>query len=177
MLQEYWLPFAKLDEKAREEWLCGALFPSLLDIPEGLRRHKAAVACTTAVEIELRERVFRKYREYLLERPSLKQNANNGLRDQRSLRFCQFLVADGHLTLGDMATVLRKFIRSDQPVFRDFTMWLNRSHLRLIRDIDNLGPVTAFRNPAIHENRTEAVPETVIKCCRSILEALTAGER
>jgi hypothetical protein len=54
-------------------------------------------------------------------------------------------------------------------------LWLNRSHLRLMREVDKLEPVTTFRNPAVHENQTTVVPEEVVKCCRSILEALTSG--
>src|SRR5439155_5368357 len=68
MLQQYWPPFRKLGESAQEEWACGVLFLHLSDLPERTRLRKAAEACARSLEIELRDRIFRRYRLHVSER-------------------------------------------------------------------------------------------------------------
>jgi tetratricopeptide (TPR) repeat protein len=172
MLQEYWPPFPTLEESAREEWACGVLFVHLSDLPERTRLRKAAEACARAVEIELRERIFRKYKVHTSERPSVKSTAEEGLRDRRSAKLCEFLVRDGKLALGEMSTILRRRGGNVEPVFRDFQNWLSNSQLRLLRNLEKLEPLLVFRSPAVHEARTETDPGEVIRSCRLIIEAL-----
>jgi hypothetical protein len=128
-------------------------------MPERMRLHKAAIATATAVEIELRERVFRRYRAHVGERPALERTAREGLREHRSGKFCQFLVQDGDLTLGEMETVLKISNRAPEPIFRDFRGWLSRSQHRLTQRLDKLETFKEFRNPAVHEGRTGMDPK------------------
>jgi len=172
MLSEYWRPFSKLSEKGREKWVFATVLATSSGLPERTRMNEAAVACVGAVEIELRDRVFRKYKEHVSERPSLIRAAEDGLRFPRSGRLCQFLVRDGDLTLGEMATILKMRARDDEPTLRDFQSWISRTPLRLMKHLDSLEGVVSFRNPAVHENRIELNPKQIIQSCRAIIEAL-----
>jgi len=172
MLSEYWAPFSKLGEKGREKWTFGMVLASSSGLPERMRLNEAAVACIGAVEIEFRDRVFSKYREHVLGHGSLKTTAESGLRNPRSSKLCQFLVHDGSLTLGEMAVILKVCGRDDEPVLRDLRNWISRTQSRVMKNLDNLQALVAFRNPAVHENRIEVNPKQIIQSCRTIIEAL-----
>lgn len=171
ILSAYWEPFSGLGESAREEWTYGALLFCSQDLPEGTRLKKAAIAFATAVEIELRNRVFQRYREHIQERPAVKRTAEEGKRESNSLIFSSFLAGDGTLTLGQMSNIL-KMRGENEPVFGDFRRWVLNSQHALMQHLEYLQPVVAFRNPAIHENRAEEDPSGIIQCCRRIVDVL-----
>lgn len=172
MLENYWPPFPKLGEVAREQWVSGLVLNHLVDLPERTRLRMAAEACARAVEIEVRDRIFRQYKLYVSERASLKSAAENGLQDRRVAKFCEFLIRDGSLTLGEMVWILRKSGTVHESIFKEFQGWLLRSQRRLMRSLGQLEPVLVFRSPAVHEGLTKADPVEVIRSCKAAIEAL-----
>ena len=172
MLENYWSAFSKLGEGAREQWVGGVVLNHLLDLPEKARLRLAAEACARAVEIELRDRIFRQYRKHVGERPALKSAAEQGLGDRRASKFCEFLVRDGSLGLGEMVWILRKSGSIAESIFKEFQGWLSRSQRRLMQSLGQLDPVLVFRSPAIHEGLTKADPAEVIRSCKAAIEAL-----
>lgn len=165
-------PKGRLSEPAKEEWACGVMFTRLLDLPEPARLRKAAEACARSVEIELRNRIFRSYKRHVSERPSLKSAAEQGLREKRFAKFCEFLIRDGSLSLGEMAWILRKSGSITEPIFRDFKGWLSRSQRRLMQSLEHLDRVLEFRSPAVHEGLTKTDPMEVVQSCKVVIEAL-----
>jgi hypothetical protein len=172
MLDEFWSPFSRLGEIARNEWVSGEVLKHLLDLPEKIRLRMAAEAHVRAVEIELRDRVFRQYETHVGEHPSLKAAAEQGLRDHRAAKFCEFLVRDGALSLGDMSWILGKVGSIPEPIFKDFRGWLSRSQRRLMQGLGHLERANDFRRPAAHEGLTKSDPVEVIRSCRAAIEAL-----
>ena len=174
MLENYWPAFPKLGEGAREQWVGGVVSNHLLDLLEKTRLRLAAEACARAAEIELRDRIFRQYqyRKHVGERPALKSAAEQGLGDRRASKFCDFLVRDGSLSLGEMVWVLRKSGSIAEPIFKEFQGWLLRSQRRLMQNLGQLDPVLVFRITAVHEGLTKADPAEVILSCKAAIEAL-----
>jgi tetratricopeptide (TPR) repeat protein len=172
VLAEYWPPFPGLAENAKDEWACGIAFIYLSALPESMRLRKAAESCARAVEIELRDRIFRPYKQHVNERPSLKSMAEQELRERTSGKFCEFLVRDGSVTLGEMARILGRRGGVAEPIFRDFQAWLSGSQRRLMQSLQQLDPILAFRSPAVHEGLTKTNPMEVIRSCKIVMEAL-----
>jgi tetratricopeptide (TPR) repeat protein len=172
VLAEYWPPFPRLAENAKDEWACGIAFIHLSALPESIRLRKAAEACARAVEIELRDRIFRPYKKHVNERPSLKLMAEQGLRERTSGKFCEFLARDGTVTLGEMARILGRRGGMAEQIFRDFQVWLSGSQRRLMQSLQQLDPILAFRSPAVHEGLTKTDPMEVIRSCKIVMEAL-----
>jgi tetratricopeptide (TPR) repeat protein len=171
-LQEHWKPFRKLGETTREQWVSGLVLNHLPDLPEKTRLRMAAESCARAVEIELRDRVFRRFKEHVVEHASVKTKAENGLGYQPSSRLCQFLVRDGDMTLGEMVKILKICRRDEEPILRDLQNWISRMQGQLTRNLADVERVVAFRNRAIHENRIESNPADIMLSCRTIIEAL-----
>jgi len=172
ILENYWPAFSKLGEGAREQWVGGVVLNHLLDLPEKTRLRMAAEACARAVEIELRDRIFRQYRKHVAERTALKSAVEQGLGDHRASKFREFLVRDGFLSLGEMVWILRKSGGIAEPIFKEFQGWLSRSQRRLMQNLGQLDPVLVFRSPAVHEGLTKADPVEVIRSCKAAIEAL-----
>lgn len=172
MLEDYWPPFSKLGEITRTEWVSGVVLNHLLDLPEKTRLRMAAEACVRAVEIELRDRIFRRYKTHVAEHASLKAAAEQGLREHRARKFCEFLVRDGNLSLGDMAWILSKIGSIPEPILKDFQAWLSRSQRRSMQNLVHLDRANDFRRPATHEGVMKSDPVEVIQSCKAVIDAL-----
>ena len=175
LLQEYWPRFASLDVKAQEEWIFGTwqlhFFPQQGQM-KNMRQRKAAVAVATAVEIELREKVFSEFRKYVMSRQEFCSNAKAGLEEKESKPLCQNLIDNAPLTFGQMTYILRCTRRSSAPIFTEMASWLQRTHPNLTGRLSALSKICDIRNPSVHGNQVSIDPEGIRSDCKDVIDSI-----
>jgi len=134
LLKDYWPPFARMTEGARDEWICGVIDwlswhpkPDLTPLRTRILA-KAANAHAIAVELELASRVFSEYRKFALSNPTIKCLASYlpaGREGDElkvlaaiSLPLTEF---EKHApTLGQMAYIIGKSNAPKHPLWEEF---------------------------------------------------------
>jgi tetratricopeptide (TPR) repeat protein len=175
VLTRYWPPFARMTEQAREKWIMGAWqldFFSSEGRAKPLLQREAAIAFATAVEIEVREKVFSWFRQQVGNGSELQAFAQLGLAQDESKVFCQYLLAGKPITFGQMIYVLRRAQHTDSAIFGHFGRWLQQAYPGLPEYIPLLSKVCNFRNPGVHGGPAIIGPEGIPEACKEIAECL-----
>jgi hypothetical protein len=166
VLSEYWQGFRRLSEQGREEWrtgTCALYYFTSLEPRQRVRLcEDAAKHFAKTVEIELRERVFERFRE---EKPDLEVETSED-------PLTRFLFESGHLTLGDMARSLAQCDKPQGPVYRAFEMWLKSRYQKLIQKAFLLKAINEPRKLATHEALPAESAAQVADLCRQALELI-----
>lgn len=174
LLSTYWPAFDRLGSEAREEWIAGTLFwNNLPGVPmRDVLLRKGALAFATAVEIELRVRVFEGFRTSIETQPELRQTEEPGRPDDAQ-RLRKFVLKRGTLTLLQMASIVNQNGRQRKGILGQFDFWLTRRYPKLALQIKLLLDIGNFRNSASHDAKSKATLKTVPQWCRTIIEILT----
>jgi tetratricopeptide (TPR) repeat protein len=171
-LKQYWPVFDSMSKPAQLKWVYGV---SLMHFPSFSNLREAVGYFATAVEIELRSRVFAKFREQLQNAEPLKEQWPK----KKELSALQhFLKGSDRLTLGEMVTVLDLCKRPQEEILKRFGGMIQGAGINLNKIGLLLPKINRVRKPAIHSDQPDQpISETewmeAPKLCRDILETLT----
>jgi tetratricopeptide (TPR) repeat protein len=172
---EYWPPFAALSREARDDWKAAIFTTYWLTAREKDACHTLEVMAIPlfagAVEMELKWRMFAAFKRAVAESPELRNAARSGGGDKETRVFCGYLVSDGCLTLGQMATILRLAERGEQEILTAFRAWLARFP-RVIGTAEQVDALSRARNLAVHEGRLCRPVEEIHRDSREIINRL-----
>jgi hypothetical protein len=119
---DVWRTYDKMSEEARGIWRFASVqtYYNASDLPTLAPRYRqtGAEKFAKAVEIELRTRVFEKFKTEIKGNDRLKVTAEQSRKDQRAGPFAEFLVKKGKLTLGQMKALLSEAGRGRDELSR-----------------------------------------------------------
>jgi hypothetical protein len=174
VLHDYWRRFESLCDKAQASWALGFW---LYHLSPGLReqsRSPALMQFLLAVELEIRDRVFSRFRNHVREDPRWLALAKEASGSSETETLARYIETGRPLTLGQMHYTLGVLNRKNRLVER-FRDWLrqNQDDLAVLPNepLNKLGSLTDIRNELAHENSVtshEGVPEQ----CRAVLEKI-----
>ena len=196
LLKAHWPSMDDLTPEAQGKWICGSCMILTSRVDELLRPQMAQAAATqfgTAVELELKSKVFGKFRDYVSRSSDLHSLVGKKNSWGKDEPFCQFLVSEKRmrLTLGQMHYVLkacRKFTgprpcsaervaRSPtmkRDVLKKFNRWVQMNRLPLLKNLWVLGEICDIQNRAKHgESISKENAERMPDLCREFLSELT----
>jgi len=167
----------ELDEEARKEWLYGCFrlwwaTPGYESVHyPGVVRH-----FSVAVEIELRERLFRPFIEEAKKSGLLLKSIGQRT-DKRAERWRAWLErADFKSPLGDMLQELDPSKSSNLQPWRELQDRSHREHANLMNRFGLLRTdrLTNLRNPAVHRTQPQSKADALEACrlCQAFLTAL-----
>jgi hypothetical protein len=172
LLKVYWPSFDCLNEIAKEEWVFGeTLVQFTLAEPSQANLRAAVRNFAAAVEIELRSRIFERFREaHLVMSSQLEASARQPL-----VKLNSYLDGRGNLTLGDMCAILESCKRPQGRTLIEFEAWLRNAKIDLNKITLLLPNVNDLRNRVTHPStEAEIVSREHVtnmqKRCREILE-------
>ena len=186
ILREYWNPFCLLGDQARTTWIEATYDMYFANRDPQLLRSKLSTVSylfATAVELELKVRVFESFRVHVSKTDTLSSLARKekDARHRETEKFCNYLLVRGKkLNLGDMVYILKRCRNASRGTFRELQRWTeNRCSIMEQTNLSYLGNICEVRNPATH--RDQPFIETIDKedvermagWCRMVLEALT----
>jgi len=177
LLKVYWPSFDCLNEIAKEEWVFGeTLVQSTLAEPSQASLRTAVRNFATAVEIELRSRIFERFRDFR-DAYSVKSSQPERSDRQPLIKPNTYLEGKGNLTLGDMSTILEHCKRPQGKTLIEFEGWLRNAKFDLNTNPMRLSQVKDLRNRATHPSTEAKIFSrehlaNMQKWCREILEAL-----
>ena len=183
LIANYWPSFGKLSQDSQRWWTNGVFFLFSMKLAAQLRTSVpdlAGFSFGKSVEIELGEKIFGQFRDFVRSRDSLMQAARN----QMSLRtlsgnFCSYLAGEGaHLGLGGMLDLLKHALarRDQDQLMVEFDRWIrgHRAQLtRLVgaRDWSELRESVSTRNRAVHRQATMDDVIVLHSAAKQLLEA------
>jgi hypothetical protein len=177
VLGGYWPSFSCLSETAREEWIFGTKeMHSSRTEPFFSHVHlrKAVAAFATAVETELKSRVFAKFKREFTSRGS--RGGGESLKGGSKLGpFYRYLNGDdGRLTLGEMCEALEACRKPQEEALRQLRQKLDAWKVDLNRVPMLLGSIVSARNSAVHPDPSAGNQESAMaaKLCREFLDPL-----
>ncbi len=183
LVNTHWPSLDNLTPDAQRTWMYGSYLFLVPQVDVTMRQsHANAVAFHfgTAVELELKSRVFGKFRDYVSRSSGVHSLVGNKDSWGKDRPFCQFLVSQRPMTLGQMYHVLKNCGNSERNTLRKFKDWVqenqppilddnNVGELRKIRDIHN----GVKHEPSISIQNAESMPHL----CRKFLSALLQGPK
>lgn len=179
MLKSYWPSFLQLSEQARSEWRNGIcemyVFP--LIVPENRDRclENAAKHFAKVVELEVKSKVFQKFRQSVLEKAGTNDLLAVSSREAAWLKnLAKFLVSSGKLNLEKMTQILQSCSFSTHPAARLFQSWLKQSKPTLLINSRLLSDICKPRGQATHEEMAPKSAEMMANTCRTLLDILIA---
>ncbi len=154
LVKAHWPSVDDLTPEAQEKWICGSGI--ILIRPDDVRLHRPlaqAVAAQfgTAVELELKSKVFGKFREYVSRSSDLRsvvRKKNSWGKDDDPFR--QFLVRHKPMPLGQMHRALEDCKDSKREIWRKFNRWVRQNRPTLLNNLWVLGKICAIHNRAKH---------------------------
>ena len=163
LLNAHWPSLDTLTPEAQGKWICGSYMILILPVEERLHRLLAQAAATqfgTAVELELKSTVFGKFRDYVSQCSDLRSLVENKSSWGKDKPFCQFLVSQkpmtlGQMTLGQMHYVLDTCRNSKRDILRKFNRWVQENRPPLLKNLNLwvLGKICDIHNCAKHGER------------------------
>jgi tetratricopeptide (TPR) repeat protein len=179
LLVELWLTYRKMAGDTQSIWRFAAIQtrynPLLLPDLAARYRQTGAEKFAKVVEIELRQRIFGKFRTETKGSPGLGSALQLAQKDRQAEVFAKFLTGDGHLTLGQMGFILRAASTGRSGLFKSFREWLRQSSPKLealrLSDIDVICKPLNAEKHTTESLDVKEVPER----CRRFLDALLAN--
>jgi tetratricopeptide (TPR) repeat protein len=171
LLKTHWPPFSHMCPAAQEEWVTGCWMRNFAPAGDRQRpgiRRKAALSCATAVEHEVRNRVFIPFQKHVASRPQLQRSAG----DVRDNVFREFLLNGRSLGLGEMVAILARHVNATDQIGRAFQAFVAQYAPRLRDRQHQMAKIVAFRNPATHLSTVIADPDLVMSLCLNVIENL-----
>ena len=180
LLKAHWSSMDDLTPGAQAKWICGScmiLNPTVDKIQQAHLAQAAAAQFGMAVELELKSRVFGKFRDYVYQCSGLRSLVENKRSWAKDERFFKFLVSHEpmKLPLGQMHHAFRDCKKSNRDVLREFNRWVqqNRPTLLNYQNLRVLGDICNIHNPAKHgEGISEENARKVPHLCRKFLSEL-----
>ena len=179
LVKAHWPSVDDLTPEAQETWVCGSrivLNRSVEGRMNQINSRPAATAFGTAVELELKSRVFGKFRDHVARSSDVRSLVGKKSSWGKDKPFCQFLVSQKPMTLGQMHRVLKDCGNSERDILRRFNRWVQENRPPLLDD-HNLGELQEIRDihndakhePSISKENAERMPGL----CRNFLSAIT----
>jgi tetratricopeptide (TPR) repeat protein len=174
LLESYWPAFGLLSGAAQERWLKGTYYrflpwPSL--VCSSLRAD-SGIQFATAVELELRARVFDGFRDKVW-----KVQPKTARTNEEDSFLWDFLERARPLTLGQMAHILRSAERAKgESIEKRLAGWLRSTRPQLLAQLWVLELIVPLRNDAVHgTGGPDSESDRVAKHCRSLLDVIVAA--
>lgn len=176
IVAEYWPGFGALGEEARKEFEWGSfLFHYCRHLQKDLESQSlgwSAVAFAKAVEVELKERVFARFREHALSHGGKQQQPSQ---EERVLQ--DYVSGKPALTLGQMKYVLEKGGRAKGGILRALHKWVQDHYPKLTHPLllTKLGYLAELRSTGVHGEPNIREASKAPQHCRALLDALHSG--
>jgi hypothetical protein len=127
----------------------------------------------SAVEVELKGMVFRRFKDHVEATPELRKLADDvGEKDERLRQFADFLVRGRPFSLGQMTHVLKNCQNYQDPLFVEFNSWVQREVPCALGLVARLSEIGKTRNAVSHGRQVTVDPEGFTRLCREVLEQL-----
>jgi tetratricopeptide (TPR) repeat protein len=174
----HWPTFANLCEQSREEWCTGMyqLYCDSLRQAEFRPRlfEDAVKHFGKAVELEVRSRVFKKFREEVSTKSGTPVPPQVDLQKYSWLRNLTAFVTseDVNLNLEKMTAIIKNSKKSSLPLAASFSAWLQQTQSELIKKTYLLEYILGPLGDAKHESMSEEAAKKVALWCRQVLDAL-----
>jgi tetratricopeptide (TPR) repeat protein len=173
MLQDYWPQIEYLQTESRDHWIAAEAKlkcpPSYAEMrPYDLTQSAQLFAKVT--EMELRERVFVRFRSFLGESPERMSTARKELDGDKKNPFLQFLIREKPITFGQMTWVMEDASSSSSGTGKLFGEWIRIEGVG--KAVPFLGQINRSRNPLTH-TYTKASEQEVLQIARLCREALS----
>jgi len=178
MCSTYWPPYVRLEESAKGEWMQGVIcLEYLADTWEDARVPFEVTAIekfATAVEIQMRSCVFERFKKKVPQDRRLSEAAEAGRANPDTKRFCNYLLSEGHLQLGDMCGILGRSLQAQggHLIYERFGVWLRETYSRIPGALDSLRAIRQPRNLASHYGKRIRPASEIHDACRNVLEAV-----
>ena len=176
LLNAHWPSLDALTSEAQVKWIYGSfliLSPSVDALLDRSRAQAVAIQFGTAVELELKSRVFGKFRDYVSRSSDLRLLVGEKSSWGKDEPFCQFLVSQKPMTLGQMHYVLKTCRKSKRDVLRKFKRWVHEKRRPLLNRIWELGEIRDIHNCAKHDEAISKKDATRMPdLCRNFLSEL-----
>lgn len=184
LLENYWRPFARMSQSAKEEWVLATLLRlqwSSDSSPLKIRGPaKADLSYATAVELELARKVFKPYRDFALENKEVRELATQVSKEDKelqviaaiSLRKTKFDKQSP--TLGQMAFIIDNAQKkqSKHALWKVVHDWLAANYPSLFGLTSKLWELNEFRNKPAHGILPDSPPQGIPDVARVIIESL-----
>ncbi len=175
LLRTHWPSVGHLTDKARKKWIGGSYMILNLPVDVQLRQVLAGQAATlfaTAVELELKAKVFGEFRNDVLQSSEFRSLAEQESSLPECRPFCLFLVGGRPMTLGQMHYVLRDCRDSKRDILRRFNHWVQKNRPLLLKKLRVLEKIYGIRGPAVHGSISKEDAERMPHLCRDFLSEL-----
>ncbi len=179
LLKTNWEAFSHLKEEARQKWIYASI---TLHTSSGkgplhlIRIHDAAALFAEATEIQLREEIFKRFREHATSKRELKELLSREMTGKEEGKFYGFLSGRTFLALGDMCKVLELSANPKDEILRKFNHWLPKKLAPLVQrksiQILHLREICQYRNPVRHEGKLTGDPALIHSRCREIVDLI-----
>jgi hypothetical protein len=173
MLQDFWPQIEYLQRESQDHWIaaeaklkCPPSYPELR--PFDLTQAAQLFALVT--EMELRGRVFVRFRSFLGESPERMHCAKEELFEDMKNLFLQFLVKGKPLTFGQMICAMEDATSSSSGTEKLFGEWMANNGVG--NAVPLLDQINQSRNPLTH-TYIKASEQEVLKIARLCREALS----
>ena len=164
--------------EAQGKWTCGSCIILNLSVDKQLHGDLAQAAAAqfgTAVELELKSRVFGKFRDYVFRSSDLRSLVENKRLWVREEKFFKFLLTHKPMTmpLGQMHRAFNDCKKSNRDILKIFNGWVRQNQPTLLKNLGLLGKICDIHNDAKHEpsiSKENAV--SMPNFCRDFLSKL-----
>ena len=178
LLNAHWRSVGDLTPEAQAKWICGScmiLNPPVDELQHRQLAQAAAFQFGTAVELELKSRVFGEFRDYVCQCSGLRSLVENKSSWGEDERFFKFLVSQKpmKMPLGQMHRAFRDCKKSERDILRKFNRWVRQNRPPLLKNLRVLGEICDIHNRAKHdESISEEDARKVPHLCRKFLSAI-----
>ena len=176
LVKAHWRSLGDLTPEAQEKWIYGSSIIFSYSVEERLHRlqeQAAAIQFGTAVELELKSRVLEQFRNYASQSSDLCSLVGEKSSWGKDWPFCQFLVSQKPMTLGEMHRVLKDCRNSRRDVLRKFNLWVRENQPPLLKNLWVLGKIRYVHNSAKHgESISKEDAVRMPALCRDFLSEL-----
>jgi tetratricopeptide (TPR) repeat protein len=153
-----WPKFKMLSESSRNEWVFGLYavhFVSHSNLAQSTTYQQHAVsAFAKVVEMELRDAVFDRFKQWTLPKKELLEAARTET-DPAAKELARFVIGNSPLTLGQMSYALSRSAQLRSVVYREFSSWL-RLHMQvLLEQVRNIESLVKMRNEVVHDRGSQ----------------------
>lgn len=183
LVSAHWPSVDDLTPEAQVKWISGSWMILNPPVDELLHRQQAQEAAHqfgTAVELELKSRVFGKFRDYVYQCPDLRSLVKNKSSWGEDERFFKYLIRQKpmKMPLGQMHRAFEDCKKSKGELLRKFNRWVQENRPSLLKNLWVLKKICNIHNPAKHDGSIPiANAERMPHLCRKFLSALLASPK